>query len=820
MSAVSFDSVTSDTCFHCGQRIRTGVFHVFLEGRERPMCCAGCAAVAETIVASGLTDFYRHRSVDRVPPAELVPNWLTDAESYDIDGVRQNFVETDPAGISRAELLLEGLTCPACAWLVEQRLKQTPGLVEVQVNYTTRRARLAWKDGESGIAAALRVVAGIGLKARPYDAQSRAALRTRERRQRIFELAVAGLGMMQVMMYAVPVYLADAGDVAPEWASLMQWASLALTLPVVVFSARTFFTNAWRDLSHQRVGMDVPIALAIALTFAAGVWTTVTGRGEAYFDSVTMFVFLLLVARWLEAESRERALDAIERIGHAPPSAAHIARDYPDSRATERIASAALKPDDIVLVDGGAVIPADGRIVDGESEVSDAVMTGESLPVLKRAGDAVLGGAVNAGSPLWMRVTHAGADTALARIVRLTGRALDEKPNAVQLADRIAGRFSIVIVLLAALTALAWLHAGGDAWFRHAVAVLVVTCPCALALATPSALTAATARLSRSGLLVTRGHAIETLAALTDVVFDKTGTLTQGEMRVSRVIPLGPSQEPELLAWAAALEQGSPHPLASAIVRAAHETATCEHSAVAMSHSAGHGIEGRIGGRTYRIGTAPYVGAIAGSPLTAPKPAAVGQSHVLLGRAREWLAWIEVDDTLRADARDSVAQLEALGIDVHLVSGDAPGAVHAAGEALGIAPQRVRNQATPQTKLDYVARLQSSDRRVAMVGDGMNDVPVLARADLSVAMGLGTDLARSQADAVLLSGRLTVIADAVRVARQARQVIGQNLAWAIAYNAVAVPLAMAGWVSPWAAAIGMSLSSIAVVANAARLSRR
>src|SRR5450759_739589 len=573
MATTALEADAAVGCFHCGLPLRSANrFKVFVNGAERDMCCAGCAAVAETIVAGGLADYYRHRSVPGNRPEDSMPQWMRDLESFDLEAVQQSFAQRSGGGACRAELLLEGVNCPACVWLVEQRLKRLPGVSEVSVNYAAQRVRIGWADAQVRLSSILRTVADVGLRAHPFDAAHRTALRQKEKRRRLFELALAALGMMQVMMYAVPVYFSDAGDIAPEFEKLMRWASLLLTLPVVLVSARSFFSGAWRDLAHRRIGMDVPIALAIASAFGASVWATVAERGEVYFDSLTMFVFLLLGARYLEAESSPRAVAAIERLSHPLPATAACVPRYPDSRETRLMGSAALVPGNTVLIDSGSAIPADGTVIEGTSKVNEALLSGEARPVPKRAGDAVVGGTLNVGSPLFVRISRVGADTVLAHIVRLADRALGEKPRLAQLADRIAGSFSLAVLILAAITALAWLSAGGELWFRNAISVLVVTCPCALALATPAALAAATGRLSGIGLLATRGHVLETFARVTDIVFDKTGTLTQNEMHIARIVTLGNLQEEKILLLAAALEQGSSHPLARELTGAARDT--------------------------------------------------------------------------------------------------------------------------------------------------------------------------------------------------------------------------------------------------------
>jgi len=820
MTATELEENAAGRCFHCDLPLRAASrFDVFVDGAQRAMCCAGCAAVAQTIVAAGLADYYRHRSAPGNRPEDRMPQWMRDLESFDIEAVRERFVQRGEAGTCRAELLLEGVNCPACVWLVEQRLKRLPGVSEVSVNYTAQRVRIAWADAQVRLSSILRTVADVGLRAHPFDAAHRTALRLKDRRRRLFELALAALGMTQVMMYAVPVYLSEAGDIAPEFEKLMRWASLFLTLPVVLVCARTFFSGAWRDLSHWRVGMDVPIALATASAFGASTWATVAGGGEVYFDSLTMFVFLLLGARYIEAESRARAVAAIERLSHPLPATAACVPGYPDSRETRMVASAALVPGDTVLVGSGGAIPADGTILEGAGEVNEALLSGEARAVAKGAGDAVVGGTLNAGSPLYVRIHRVGADTVLAHIARLADRALGEKPRFAQVADRIAGGFSLAVLILAAITALAWLPAGGDGWFSNAIAVLMVTCPCALALATPAALAAATSNLSSIGLLATRSHVMETFARVTDVVFDKTGTLTQSEMRVARIAPLGSLGTDAILSMAAELELGSGHPVARALAAEARDTpGVYAIGAARLTHRAGEGIEGEIDGQRLRIGTRAFVGALVGTPL--PARAAPQRSQVLLGRSGEWLARIDLDEALRPDAREALDGLRAAGARIHVLSGDAPAAVYSIARELGISEAAsVQSRSTPRFKLEYVESLQRKGYVVAMVGDGINDAPVLAKAALSIAMSGGTDLARANSDMVLLSGRLKALAEGLVVARKTRRVIAQNIAWAIGYNAIAVPMAMMGWISPWAAALGMSASSLIVVGNAARLQR-
>ncbi|MFN7087581.1 MAG: heavy metal translocating P-type ATPase, partial [Burkholderiales bacterium] len=615
----------------------------------------------------------------------------------------------------------------------------------------------------------------------------------------------------------VPAYVAE-GDMTADLGQLMRIASLLLTVPVVLWAAAPFYAGAWRGLKALRPGMDVPVSLGILAAFAASVYATLGGAGEVYFDSVAMFVFLLLGARFLEMSARARAAQAQERLVRLAPAFAERLDRFPGASRHEEVPVAALKPGDHVVVRPGAAIPADGTVVEGASSVDESLLTGEARAVAKRVGDALTGGAVNLDGPLTLRVEKIGEDTVLAGIVRLMDRAQTEKPAIAQSADRVARWFVTVLLVLAAVVAAAWYAIDSSRALWITVAVLVVSCPCALSLATPAALTAATGALHRRGVLVTRGHALETLAEATHFVFDKTGTLTEGRMALVGAIALAEGEAERFLALAARLESRSEHPVGRALVAAAAQAAAAASAVDDLRNVPGAGVEGMIDGRRLRIGTLAFVAALHGQALPRElRLVSEEVSLVALGDERGWLALFALDDPLRDCARALVAELKALGKTVSLLSGDrAARAAHVARE-LGI--DDVRGDATPNGKLDFVRGLQDTGAVVAMVGDGVNDAPVLAQAQVSIALASGTRLAQTSADMVLMSERLEVLLAAVRIARRTLRVIRQNLAWAVVYNAVALPLAVSGHVTPLAAGIGMSLSSLAVVLNALRLLR-
>ena len=804
MSALPFPD--PQHCFHCGEPVPRGASYPIRVGHEiRPACCRGCQAVAQTILDSGNADYYRLRTeLPKTPEAALEE--LRKLKLYDLPEVQQSFVKAE-GDIREASLILEGIVCAACIWLNERHLQQLPGVIAADINFSTHRARVRWDDTRIKLSDILAAVQEIGYHAYPFDTSRQEELFRKERDTAIRRLAIAGLGMMQVMMYAVPVYLADEGTMTHDIEMLMRWASLILTTPVVFYSSAPFFLGAWRDFKMGRVGMDVPVALGVGLAYAASVWATLIQRGEVYFDSVTMFVFFLLTGRFLEMNARKRSAEAAESLVKLIPAATVRLPAYPDSREEETLAAVKLSAGDHVMVGPGESFPADGSVVEGDSSVDESLLTGESRPVDKHVGSLVIGGTINLSSPLVVRVERIGADTVLSGIVRLLDRALGEKPRLAVLADRYAAWFVLGLLVAAAGTALAWYVVDPDRAFWITVSVLVVSCPCALSLATPAALTAALGRLTRMGLLATRGHALETLARATDFVFDKTGTLTTGDFKLVEVQVLRGTRR-EALALAAALEQGATHPVAQALREAADEA---RRHAVNLRYLPGQGVEGEIDGLTYRLGAPDYVAPGQDGQLGA------GLTVVALADEQGLIAWFGLGDELRPQARPLVERLRGMGMRLHLYSGDRPQNVLALARELGI--EDARGGMRPEDKLAAVKALQAEGRVVVMTGDGVNDAPVLAQAQVSVAVDQGAEAAQAAADMVLLSSELLRLADGVRMARKTRIVIRQNLGWSVAYNLLALPAAAMGHVTPWLAGIGMSLSSLLVVLNALRLAK-
>jgi Cu2+-exporting ATPase len=791
-------------CFHCGETVPAGAtYPIHYLQHDEPACCRGCQAVAQTIIDSGNADYYRLRTdLPRTPEAALEE--LKQLKLYDLPDVQQSFVKSE-GEIREANLILEGIVCAACVWLNERHLRQLPGVIAADINFSTHRARVRWDNERIQLSQILQAVQEIGYLAYPFDSGRQEELFRKERNAAIRRLAIAGLGMMQVMMYAIPLYMANSGTMPSDIEALLRFASMMLTTPVVFYSAWPFFQGAWRDLKLRRAGMDVPVALGVGAAYLASIQATFTGGSVVYFDSITMFVFFLLTGRFMEMNARKKSAEAAESLVKLIPAATTRLPNWPADREEEITAAAKLVPGDHVLIGPGESFPADGTAVEGESSVDESLLTGESHPVHKQDGSPVIGGTINLSSPLVVKVEKIGADTVLSGIVRLLDRALAEKPRLALAADRVASWFVLALLLVATSVAIIWYFVAPERAFWITVSVLVVSCPCALALATPVALTAAMGRLTRMGLLATRGHALETLAHATDFVFDKTGTLTSGEFTLIDTQILRGGRE-SALELASCLEQGATHPVAMAIRAAAGPTS---RSASQIRYQAGQGIEGVIDGRRYQLGTPAFIDAA---------PPAFESNRTLVGLADETgvIAWFGFGDELRPQAAELVESLKNIGVRLHLFSGDRTENVLALAQRLGI--EDARGGMLPENKLDAVKALQTAGAIVAMTGDGVNDAPVLAQAQVSIAIDQGAEAAQAAADMVLLSSELSRLADGVKIARKTQSIIHQNLIWAAAYNALAIPAAALGYVTPWMAGIGMSLSSLLVVLNAMRIS--
>lgn len=805
-------------CFHCGLPVPPDSYYkVSIQGAERAMCCPGCQAVAEAIVDGGMEDYYQYRTEPAEQGRELVPEFLQQSLAYDLDAVQDSFVRhhaSEQGDLREADLILEGITCAACIWLNERHIAALAGVKSVAVNYSTRRARIEWNNDQIKLSEILEAITRIGYLAHPYDPSRQQQLLEDERKQQLRRLGLAGVLGMQVMMIAVALYLGDFFGMEAQFEKFFYWISLGLTLPVMLYSAQPFFRAAIRDIKHGQAGMDVPVSIGISVAFAGSIWSTFNGHSEVYYDSVVMFVFFLLTGRYFELVARKRSSESSDALVHGIPAVATRISDNEELLVTV----AELNVGDIVRVKPGETFPADGVVIEGRSSIDESLLTGESMPIPIEVGRTVIGGSINVESPLLIKLEKIGQDTILSGVLRLLERAQTEKPRITRLADKTAAWFVLAVLILAVSVAAYWWSEGVATWLPITIAVLVVTCPCALSLATPTAVTAATSRLTSQGLLTTRGHALETLAKASHFIFDKTGTLTEGKLELVTVEILSAASESECLTWAAALEASSEHPVARALCNAAESSAIVASDVI---NTPGAGLTGIISGKFFFLGTEKYIAEKTGLSLPEQQLNILreqGHTVVALADANQCHALFAMGDRLRKDAAQLISQLKSSGRNIVLLSGDHSVAVARVAKQVGIDDWHA--ECLPADKLKAVTELQRQGAVVAMIGDGINDAPVLAAAQVSIAMAGGTQLAAASADMLLLSNDLTAISEGRTTAQRMLLIIKQNLFWAIAYNTLALPAAALGYVAPWMAAIGMSASSLFVVANALRLLRK
>lgn len=757
-----------------------------------------------------------HMAGQRVAEAALFdPLLLLDDAPAWHDFSRQ---DTRELGCWESNVVIDGMHCAACALKIEAALMQVPGVVRAEVSAGSHRAKVAWMAETVKPSGWMRAVQALGYQVLPANDVFARERRLSASRKALWRLMVAGVCMMQVMMYAFPAYVAAPGDLSIEMEQLLRWASWVLTLPVLLFSCGPFFSNAWHDITRRQISMDLPVALGMLITFLVSTAGTFEPEGvfarAVYFDSLTMFVFFLLTGRWLELRMRDRTAGALEALmNHMPDSVERRVQggDF------ERVAVRRLVLGDVLRVLPGDAFPADGLLLEGASTVDESLLTGESRALLRQSGDALLAGSYNLSAPVLMRVTGLGQATRYAQVVALMQSASASKPALAKLADTIAKPFLIGVLLAAGLACAYWWRTDPAQAMMAAVAVLVVTCPCALSLATPAAMLSAAGALARQGVLVRELNALEALAKVDTVVFDKTGTLTSDALVLVGIQVRAPFAVEQVLAMAGALAEQSRHPASRAIVQAAaaDSEADLPWRALEAQESLGQGVCARLQDPAgmqlsgqYRLGSAAFCGVV-----LAPSQAV----QVVLSDAQGWLASFELQEALRPDAPSTVQALQQAGIEVRLLSGDRSDAVQAVAKRVGI--DAAQGGCSPQDKLDAVREAQQLGRQVAMVGDGLNDGPVLALAQVSFAFGQAVPLAQSRSDFCVSSARLSDVVQTIALARRTMTVVRQNLAWALLYNLIGLPLAFAGLLPAWLAGLGMATSSLVVVLNARRLSK-
>ena len=898
-------------CFHCGDPVPNPPFYTDILGASREMCCMGCQLASQSIVEAGLEQYYLDRS--EINRTASLPTELNRLEAYDHDEIKSQFVYAQD-GMSVAELSVNNLRCAACTWLIESRLYEIDGIEKCQVNLTNQRMRIVWDESKLPISRILAVINAIGYEAKPYRQDTHEAMLAKHTNKMLLRLGIAALGAMQAMMYAVALYFGEYSDMLILQRDFLRWVSLFVSIPVFFYSGVPFFTSAWSAVRARQVNMDVPVSIALIVTFFASLYATIAGHGQTYYDSVSMFIFFLLAGRYIEHNARLKAAtmandlvvvepilvqkiaedkEAAELIlqhlnnvnsvsGNSPRSlpsfmqgmdadmlkiTAQIAQEWqqknlqsldtgPLTASQKKMVTAqSLQVGDIIMIDAGAEIISDGILLSKTATVSQSLLTGEGDLILKNEGDYIVGGSQNDSQPFVMLVTALTADSQIGLIDRLMNRAMSEKPKLAQQADKLARWFVARILVLSVLVFIGWYIVDPSQALWATVAVLVATCPCALSLATPIALTVATNRLASYGFLTTRGHTLQTLAEITHVAFDKTGTLTYGKPNLLNIELFSSSdtdvnsetnlkktnlessiQTDKVLSIAAALEVGSRHPIAHALLTAAYQLhlPVTQH----LQHYPAGGVEALIDGVLYRIGHADFAlenqgsqslvidltkhrasSAVVLSYQKSPskKPSFQSSSDQSSSELWQGLACFYFNDKVRDTAQPMMDKLKALGIGTVMLTGDPSPQALMIAKSLGM--PAAYNGLSPSAKVDHIQQLQAGGAVVLMVGDGINDAPVLAAADVSTSIAGAADLAQVSSDSIILNGQIEAIAKAKYIADKTERIIKQNFRWALGYNFTALIPAVFGYVPPWLAAIGMSLSSLLVVLNALRLKR-
>lgn len=800
-------------CFHCGEKVReTSTLTLTVFGKLESFCCRACLFAAETILNSGLSQYYLSRTESVAPfsPGTLLSS--AECSFFDNpDNLSEFSSHTTPD--ERSTLLtIEGIHCAACGWLIKNRLLPLDGVTAISVNPASQKAQLSWQPQKIHLSRILNHLAELGYKATPLWLLTQNSETEKHHKKTLRRLGVAGIGMMQVMMFSIGLYAGAFSGIDDLHKELLRWVSLLISSCVLLYSGPPFFISAFKGLKAKTLNMDVPIALTIGSTYLISIWATLNHQGEVYFDAVTMFIFFLTLGRFLEASGRHKANQSAQALLKCLP---HTAIRLLNNGNSEVVSIHTLQAGEKILIKPGTTIPVDGRIVTGESSVDESLLTGEMNPKQKQSGDQVLGGSQNVDGILELEVTHRVQNSLLSNIMQLMERGLAEKPDIAVIADKVASYFIGVLLLVAACVFIVWCFIDADRALWITLSVLVISCPCALSLATPIALTAASNALMKKGVLITRSNVIEKLAQADSLIFDKTGTLTQGRFFLQKIVPLSNLNETECLELATLLEKNSEHPISVAFKQRGELSST--QFITDIKNVANQGMEGEIKGQRYRIGKASFSAALYASspPVYTPAQSLTTSQSILLSSQDGPIAWFEIEDSLRPGVIAVIENLHARHLNLQMLSGDPSPSALALAHSLDF--DSAYNNYSPTDKMAFVQQLQQKGHHVIMVGDGINDAPVLAQANISFAMGSGTDLAKTSADIVLLNADIKQIPVTLDMAQRTLKIIRQNTTWAIVYNALALPLAALGYVEPYISTIGMSVSSLVVVLNSLRL---
>ena len=801
-------------CFHCGLNIAADAdFHSQLDGKSRDFCCFGCLSVCEAIFQAGLQGYYQRTPQGTLlAPPPLPPK---DIEMYDLEEIQQDFVVSQ-GDIRETHLLVEGIHCAACVWLIERSIMRIPGVQSANVNLAGKRLHIRWDSQRVKLSTLIAALAKIGYAGVPYDPEVAEGVMKRTNRALLFRLFFAGFAMMNLTLVSIALYSgADQG----QFRSFFHWMGFALATPTLLYSAFPFYKGAWGGLRNWRLTMDLPIAIGLSVTYLYSFYITLIGSaGEVYFDTVTNLTFVILVGRYLEGMFRHQAVAATNRLMDLQPRVATVMHDGSEKITPIR----GVKVGEHVLIKPGYKVPVDGIILEGHSSVDESMLSGESAPVSKSVGMMVSTGTLNVNGALLVEVRSTLQNTTLAKIIRLVEEAQTSKAPIQRIADMIVPWFILVTLVCASLTFWFWHTQSFEMALMAATSVLIITCPCALGMATPMSIAVASGLGSRHGILVKNGLVLETLSKVTHFVFDKTGTLTEGKMSVAQLRVAAHADAQQVLSSAAAVERYSEHSVALAIVSTADEQQLHhrELPVVGFRAEAGLGVSATVHGQAVFLGNAAWLirqGVTLNNELEnqVHEFEAQAMSCVHYAQAGEHLGVFVLADQLRGDAQQLVNELRSSGIAMTLLSGDRKPVAEAIARQLG--GMEVIAEVMPQDKDQVIQHLQQAGAVVAMVGDGINDAPALIRADVGIALGSGTDVSVESADIVLMHNELDKVRQATLLSRRTLRTIKQNIGLSFVYNSIMVPLAMMGHVTPLVAAITMPISSLLVIGNAARI---
>ncbi|MGL1956753.1 MAG: heavy metal translocating P-type ATPase [Colwellia sp.] len=813
----------SNKCFHCQELVPTGLkLFVTINNIKQPMCCIGCQAVAQTIVENNLTQYYQVRTEPAYKGQPLVPDQLSKNKLLDEDVLQSEFIH-QTSEYKEAILTVDGISCAACAWLIEMQINKLKGVININVNATTQRATVQWQENTLKLSEILTEIEKIGYQALPFKASDIELRNKAQSKAFIKRLGISGILMMQIMMIAVGLYFGAFGDMSNHNKLYLRWVSFILTIPIVIYGALPFYIGAINALKIKHLSMDVPVSIAILLAFSASAWATITQQGEVYFESVSMFTFLLLIGKFLEFRARARAAQVSANLLKLMPMTATKISSNRDEfqvasseeKVEQLVAAKLLVVGDIVLIKPGETVPADGIIMTGCSQLNEAMLSGEQLPISKDVGKTVFAGTINGDGNLTVAVTKSSSHSFLSQLIRLSEKSQAHKPKLARLSDKIAQYFVAIILLTAVATAIYWQQHMPEQAFWITLSVLVATCPCALSLATPTALTCATTRLNRDGIMIKSEHVMETMPKINCFAFDKTGTLTTGEFTIDKADLIPNTYNTaieEILAIAAALESHSEHPIAKPFSKYRNFNISSTQVKV---HS-GQGVCGVVESTKYSIGKPSWL-------LNDAQQQEYKMASCILMREQQPIAAFYLVDKIREEAKEVIQQLNEK-FKTMLLSGDNQKSCQKVAASLSI--QNYHSNLSAEDKMAIIVKLQQVERQktktdtsynIAMIGDGVNDSPVFGAAHVSIAMGCGADIAKSGADVILLSNKLSSLNVLTHIAIKTRRIIFQNYLWAFGYNVIVLPLAVTGYLTPYMAVIGMSTSSILVITNSLRL---